>query len=92
MYMPRRMMFSRPVASGLNPSVLLSSADLRPETWTAPFGRVIDARENLEERRFACAVCSDEGNAVAVDDIQGHAIQSADNVLIERIMRDMSLR
>ena len=60
MYMPRRMMFSRPVASGLRPTETSSRADTFPEEYKFSAGGRVDSRENPQQRGLAGAIGADQ--------------------------------
>ena len=82
----RKMMFSRPVASGSIPSVM-SVNELRPPVNRhRPEGRFVDAGQHTQKRRLARSVVADNSDTIAILESQGYCLQGTyeDGLLVLR--------
>ena len=90
--MPRRIMFSRPVASAFKPTEVVSNAVTRPDEWMSAGGRLVNSSKNFEEGRLPSSVWADDSEAIAMFDIQikiaqSHDIDAIHGVLFKRAER-----
>ena len=75
--MPRRMMFSYPVASGLSPTFVSNRDDTRPEQKT-PLGRFENAGEHFQQGCLSRSVRADQRDPLAAYNLKAHLAQRAD--------------
>ena len=74
MYMPRKMMFSRPVASGLRPTETSSRAETFPGRMELSTSGRINPSENPQQGRLAGAIGADQAETIAILDIECQVI------------------
>ena len=67
--------FDRPVSSGLNPAPSSSSPPTRPLVWILPSVRLQDTEHQLQQRRLARSIGTDDAECFASFDFEGNVAQ-----------------